>query len=118
MSKGRGGKANFFVTFIFKDCTFFPMHILGRAGSMRRIYDPTQYEFLKPYQPMNVFISISAFLLFASQLIFFVNFWWSLRKGKPAPQNPWDDNALEWSLPAPAPPATWPRWRAWNPGPP
>ena len=28
--------------------TFFPMHILGIAGHMRRIYDPMQYEFLKP----------------------------------------------------------------------
>jgi cytochrome c oxidase subunit 1 len=56
---------------------------------------------------MRVFISISAFLLFASQLIFFVNFWWSLWKGKPAPQNPWEDNGLEWSLPAPAPHGNW-----------
>src|SRR3989475_13327378 len=79
------------------------MHITGMSGEMRRLYDPNQYLFLQPYQPMRVFISISAFLLFATQLIFFVNFWWSLKKGKPAPQNPWHDNGLEWSLPSPAP---------------
>jgi len=101
------GKVHFWLTFIFYNCTFFPMHILGMAGHMRRIYDPTQYAFLQPYQPMNRFISVSAFLLFASQLIFFVNFWWSLRKGKLAPQNPWDDNGLEWSLPSPAPHGNW-----------
>jgi cytochrome c oxidase subunit 1 len=101
------GKVHFWLTFIFYNCTFFPMHILGMAGEMRRLYDPSQYTFLQPYQPMRVFISISAFLLFASQLIFFVNFWWSLRKGKPAPQNPWEDNGLEWSLPAPAPHGNW-----------
>src|SRR5260370_14194072 len=56
---------------------------------------------------MNVFISISAFLLFATQLIFFVNFWWSLKQGKRAPQNPWEDNGLEWSLPSPAPHGNW-----------
>jgi cytochrome c oxidase subunit 1 len=83
------------------------MHILGMAGHMRRIYDPTQYDFLKPYQPMNEFISISAFLLFATQIIFFVNFWYSLFKGKKAPQNPWEDNGLEWSLPSPAPHGNW-----------
>ncbi len=72
-----------------------------------RIYDPTMYDFLKPYQPMNQFISISAFCLFAVQIIFFVNFWWSLFKGKKAPLNPWHDNGLEWTLPSPAPHGNW-----------
>jgi len=103
----RWGKIHFWLTFVFYNCTFFPMHILGMAGHMRRIYDPTQYDFLKPYQPMNEFISISAFLLFATQIIFFVNFWYSLFKGKKAPQNPWEDNGLEWSLPSPAPHGNW-----------
>src|SRR5207245_1898415 len=101
------GKVHFWLTFIFYNCTFFPMHITGMAGEMRRLYDPNQYTFLQPYQPMREFISISAFLLFATQLIFFVNFWWSLLQGKKAEQNPWHDNGLEWSLPAPAPHGMW-----------
>jgi len=101
------GKVHFWLTFIFYNCTFFPMHITGMAGEMRRLYDPNQYTFLQPLQPIRVFISISAFLLFASQLIFFVNFWWSLPKGKRAEQNPWHDNGLEWSLPSPAPHGNW-----------
>src|SRR5256712_96941 len=109
MMSERWGKVHFWLTFVFYNLTFFPMHILGNAGHMRRIYDPTQYDFLKPYQPMNEFISISAFLLFATQLIFFVNFWYSLFKGKKAPQNPWEDNGLEWSLPSPAPHGNWER---------
>jgi len=107
MMSERWGKVHFWLTFVFYNFTFFPMHILGMAGHMRRIYDPTQYEFLKPYQPMNEFISVSAFLLFATQLIFFVNFWWSLFKGKKADLNPWQDNGLEWSLPSPAPHGNW-----------
>ncbi len=83
------------------------MHILGMAGHMRRIYDPTIYAFLRPYQPLNVFISISAFLLFGTQIIFFVNFWWSMFFGKKAPLNPWEDNGLEWTLPSPAPHGNW-----------
>ena len=51
------GKIHFWLTFIFFNCTFFPMHILGVGGHMRRIYNPTQYEFLKPLQPINVFIT-------------------------------------------------------------
>src|SRR5689334_8548798 len=105
----RWGKVHFWLTFIFYNCTFFPMHITGMAGEMRRLYDPNQYTFLQPYQPMRVFISISAFLLFATQIIFFVNFWWSLKRGKPAGLNPWEDNGLEWTLPSPAPHGNWER---------
>src|SRR5439155_662976 len=47
------GYIHFFPTFIFFNCTFFPMHILGVGGHMRRIANPTQYEFLKPLQPIN-----------------------------------------------------------------
>ncbi len=101
------GKVHFWLTFVFYNLVFFPMHTLGMAGHMRRIYDPTQYDFLKPYQPMNEFISISAFALFAVQAIFALNFILSLKWGKKAPQNPWEDNGLEWSLPAPAPHGNW-----------
>ena len=68
------GKIHFWLTFIFFNCTFFPMHMLGMHGHMRRIYDPTQYDFLKPFQPMNQFITYSAFALFAVQFIFAMNF--------------------------------------------
>jgi cytochrome c oxidase subunit I len=101
------GKIHFWLTFIFYNATFFPMHIIGMAGHMRRLYDPTIYDFLKPMQPMNEFISISAFLLYGSQLIFFINFWYSLFWGKKAPENPWEDNGLEWSTPSPAAHGNW-----------
>ena len=97
------GRVHFFLTFIFYNLVFFPMHNLGLQGHMRRIYDPTQYEFLKPVQPLNEMISISAFLLFAVQLIFAVNFIVSWFKGAKAPENPWDDNGLEWTVPSPPP---------------
>jgi cytochrome c oxidase subunit I len=34
-------------TFLFYNLAFFPMHGLGLEGMMRRIYDPTQYEYLQ-----------------------------------------------------------------------
>jgi cytochrome c oxidase subunit 1 len=97
------GKIHFALTFVFYNAVFFPMHNLGLDGMMRRIYDPNQYEYLAPYQPMNTFISVSALLLGAAQLIFMFNFLWSLRGGKKAPANPWNANSLEWTLPSPPP---------------
>jgi cytochrome c oxidase subunit 1 len=96
-------KIHFILTYIFFNCAFFPMHFLGVAGHMRRIYNPTQYEFLQPMQHWNVFITISALLLGASQFFFLFNFVWSLIAGKKADRNPWQANTLEWSAPTPPP---------------
>jgi cytochrome c oxidase subunit 1 len=109
MMSERIGKVHFWLTFVFYNLTFFPMHIIGMGGQMRRLYDPTIYDFLKPQQPLNVFISYSAFALFAVQSLFLVNFLWSLKFGKKAPMNPWEDNGMEWSLPNPAPHGNWDR---------
>ncbi len=97
------GKIHFWPTFIAFNCTFFPMHILGVGGMMRRIYNPLQYEFLKPLQPINVFITVSAFALGLAQIPFVINFFWSLFAGKKAERNPWKANTLEWTAPSPPP---------------
>ncbi|MBI4538626.1 MAG: cbb3-type cytochrome c oxidase subunit I, partial [Gemmatimonadetes bacterium] len=97
------GKIHWVLTFIFYNLTFFPMHNLGLGGMMRRIYDPTQYAFLQPLQPVNQFISVSAFLLGAAQLLFAINFIWSLFRGRKAEPNPWKANSLEWTAPSPPP---------------
>jgi cytochrome c oxidase subunit 1 len=101
------GKIHFFPTFLFFNGTFFPMHILGVGGMMRRIYNPTQYEFLQPLQHWNVFITVSAILLGVAQIVFAVNFLWSLFKGKKAESNPWKANTLEWTAPSPPPHGNW-----------
>ncbi|HUE77022.1 MAG TPA: cbb3-type cytochrome c oxidase subunit I [Longimicrobiales bacterium] len=97
------GKVHFWLTLIFFNLTFFPMHNLGIGGMMRRIYDPTQYEFLQPMQQLNTMISISALLLIATQLLFAFNFFWSMFRGRRAPANPWRANSLEWAAPSPPP---------------
>jgi cytochrome c oxidase subunit 1 len=95
------GRIHFGLTFVFYNMTFWPMHSLGIGGHMRRIYDPSTYEFLQPLSGTNTFISISAFLLMGSQLIFALNFIISWFKGEKAPMNPWNDNGLEWTVPSP-----------------
>jgi cytochrome c oxidase subunit 1 len=97
------GKVHFFLTFVASNCTFYPMHIIGVGGHMRRIADPTWYEFLKPLQPLNVFMSISAIVLGLVQLIFVCNFMYSLFWGPRAERNPWHSNTLEWTAPSPPP---------------
>jgi len=97
------GKIHFVLTYIFFNGAFFPMHFLGVGGHMRRIYNPMQYEFLKPLQDWNVFITWSALILGASQIFFLWNFFQSLIAGKKAERNPWQANTLEWSAPTPPP---------------
>jgi cytochrome c oxidase subunit I len=79
------------------------MHLVGVGGMMRRISDPTRYNFLQPLQPLNVFISICAFLLLVGQIPFVINFFWSLVAGRRADANPWQANTLEWSTSSPPP---------------
>jgi cytochrome c oxidase subunit 1 len=101
------GKVHFVLTFIFFNLVFWPMHALGSMGMMRRIYDPGQYDHLKPLQDTNEFISICAFILYAAQFIFAFNFIWSLFKGRKADANPWEANSLEWTAPSPPPHGNW-----------
>jgi cytochrome c oxidase subunit 1 len=102
------GKWHFWLTFITYYGTFFPMHYIGIAGHMRRIYDPYQYSFLKHLHGLNEFITISALILGVSQIIFFLNFFWSAFKGQKADANPWAANGLEWTTASPPPHGNWP----------
>lgn len=103
MFSDRLGKWHFWITFVTFNGTFFPMHILGVGGMMRRIYDPTVYDFLKPLQPMNEFITINAMILGFAQLLLVYNFVHSWYRGRPAGRNPWRANTLEWVAPSPPP---------------
>ena len=102
------GYLHFAGTFIFFNGVFFPMHIIGVGGHMRRIYNPMQYEFLHQFQHWNVFMTISALGLALSQIPFVINFCWSLFGGKRAVDNPWQANTLEWTAATPPPHGNFP----------
>ena len=101
------GQLHFWPTFFCFNLTFFPMHILGVGGHMRRIYNPMQYEFLQPLQWWNVLITIGAIGLGIAQIPFVINFFWSLFAGRKAPVNPWNATTLEWTAPSPPPHLNW-----------
>jgi cytochrome c oxidase subunit 1 len=89
-------KLHFWLMYISFNATFFPMHIVGLLGMPRRVasYDPQ-------FGAWNLFISLSAFVLGASFLVFFYNAAWSFVRGEKAPANPWGGRSLEWTVPSP-----------------
>ena len=95
------GKVHFFLTFIFLNGTFFTMHILGAVGFPRRLADAYHYETFHHLQPMNAFMTWCAIGMVATQIIFAVNFVWSMFRGPVAGRNPWNANGLEWTAPSP-----------------
>ena len=97
------GKIHFWVSFLAFNGVFFPMHILGVGGHMRRISNPMQYEFLQHMQGINVFITVCAFILGVAQFLLLFNIFWSIFRGKVAEQNPWQATTLEWYAPTPVP---------------
>ncbi|ANM13222.1 MULTISPECIES: cytochrome c oxidase subunit I [unclassified Rhizobium] len=81
--------------------TFFPMHILGLQGMPRRVYT---YPPELPWAGLNLFVSLSAVILAAGFLIFFIDVLRSVRHGPEAGSNPWNASTLEWAMPSPPPP--------------
>jgi cytochrome c oxidase subunit I+III len=94
------GKWSFWLIFIGFNLTFFPMHILGLQGMPRRIYT---YQPDMPWHGMNLFVSLSAMILIAGFVLFFVNAIRSARSGPAAGDNPWDAPTLEWATTSPPP---------------
>ncbi len=97
------GKIHFWLTFIGVYSIFMPMHYLGMAGHPRRYAGLDAVNFLGPLMPVQRFISIAAFITIGAQLIFLFNFFWSMKKGEKAVQDPWHGTTLEWSIPSPPP---------------
>jgi heme/copper-type cytochrome/quinol oxidase subunit 1 len=103
MMNAKLGYIHTILTYIAFNCTFFAMHILGFQGLPRRLADYRDYSLWAHLQPMNAFITISAFVLFAAQIPFIINFFGSWIWGTKAPNNPWEAASLEWTTSSPPP---------------
>jgi cytochrome c oxidase subunit I len=97
------GKVHFWFTFVGAYCIFMPMHWVGIAGGIRRYADASAVAYLQPLQPVHQFMSIAAFITATAQILFLINFFWSLKSGPKASKNPWNATTLEWITDSPPP---------------
>lgn len=94
------GYIHFWITLIGAYLIFWPMHYEGLAGMPRRYYDFSGWESFKMFAGLNQFISFISIIVFAAQLLFVFNFFYSIFKGrKVTSENPWGSNTLEWTTP-------------------
>ena len=109
----RLGKIHFWSMFLAFNSTFAPLFALGFLGMPRRVvtYNPS-------FQPLNDWVSVSAFVLGLSMLVFIYNVVWSLLiKREPAAVNPWHSKSPEWQLPTPVPVYDFERTPVFDPDP-
>jgi len=95
------GKWQFWFLFVGFLVTFGPMHMAGFEGMPRRIYTFMPGRGLELW---NMLSSIGAAIQVVGFILFVINVFWSLRKGKIAGDDPWDAWTLEWSTTSPPPP--------------
>ncbi len=94
------GKLHFWGTMIGAYAIFWPMHYIGMAGVPRRYYSFETFDAFAHFDDMNKFITISAIVVFAIQIMFVINFVSSIWKGKKmTTRNPWGATTLEWTTP-------------------
>ena len=93
------GKWHFWLSTIFVNLTFFPMHFTGLAGMPRRIPD-----YALQFTDYNMLASIGAFGFGLAQLLFLYIVVATVRGGEKATDRVWDGaDGLEWTLPSPPP---------------
>jgi cytochrome c oxidase subunit 1 len=93
------GKVHFWMTTIFVNITFFPMHFVGLAGMPRRIPD-----YAVQFTDFNMIASVGAFGFGLSQLLFVYILYLTLKQPVTAEDKSWEGaEGLEWTLPSPAP---------------
>jgi cytochrome c oxidase subunit I+III len=96
----RLGRWNFWLMFIGFNIAFFPMHIVGLMGMPRRVYT---YSAGLGWDIYNLISTIGTFILLFGIFLFAVNVIVSMRKGKPAGNDPWGGDSLEWAVASPPP---------------
>jgi cytochrome c oxidase subunit I len=92
------GRLAALIVFLGFNLTFFPQFIVGYLGMPRRYW-----QYPPEFQVYNVLSTAGASILAVGYLLPMVYLLWSLRYGKPAPDNPWQATGLEWKTASPPP---------------
>lgn len=91
---------HFWVTMIGAYLIFWPMHYQGLAGVPRRYLDKKGWVSFNQFGDLDKMITVVSIVVFAVQLMFVFNFFYSIYKGrKVTTTNPWEANTLEWTTP-------------------
>ncbi len=94
------GYVHFWISLAGAYLIFWPMHYEGLAGVPRRYMDKSSWVSFNQFTELNKFVTVVAMIVFAAQLLFVFNFFYSIFKGrKLRSQNPWGANTLEWTTP-------------------
>ena len=94
------GYVHFWVTLIGAYLIFWPMHYQGLAGMPRRYLDKSSWVSFTQFADLDKMITVVSIIVFAVQLMFVFNFFYSIFKGrKVTTKNPWGSNTLEWTTP-------------------
>ncbi|MCH7743263.1 MAG: cbb3-type cytochrome c oxidase subunit I [Proteobacteria bacterium] len=94
------GKFHFWFTFLGTYSIYLPMHYLGFLGVPRRYYAFEGIDFIpESALAMNTGITVAALFVSATQILFFINMFWSTFRGPKADPNPWNATSLEWFTP-------------------
>ncbi|HND86722.1 MAG TPA: cbb3-type cytochrome c oxidase subunit I [Saprospiraceae bacterium] len=104
------GKIHFWGTLIGAYAVFWPMHYTGMAGVPRRYYDNgASFDAFRHFTDINKFITVAAIVVFFLQVLFIINFFYSIFSGrKLTVKNPWGSNTLEWTTPIEPGHGNWP----------
>jgi cytochrome c oxidase subunit I+III len=94
------GKTSFALMFIGFNLTFFPQHHLGLAGMPRRVYT---YLPGLGWETLNLLSSVGFLFMTAAVVLYVANVVRALRTGKPAGEDPWHGESLEWATSSPPP---------------
>jgi cytochrome c oxidase subunit I len=94
----RLGKVHFWLMFVAFNSTFLPLFAVGQLGMPRRVF-----EYAQRLQALNVWVSISAFFIALSLLVFIFNLLKTTIIDDPTTleENPWQSRGLEWTTPSP-----------------
>jgi len=103
------GYIHFWITMVGAYLIFWPMHYEGMAGVPRRYLDLRDWHAFNKFDDLNKMITVVSIIVFAAQLMFVFNFFYSIFKGrKVRTQNPWGSNTLEWTTPINPGHGNWP----------
>ncbi|GIG90467.1 cytochrome c oxidase subunit I [Plantactinospora endophytica] len=115
MFDARLGRWAFWLVFLGMNLTFFPMHVSGLLGMPRRVYT---YSGGLGWDALNVLATVGAYVLAVGLLLVAIGVVHALRRGDPAPDDPWGGDSLEWATSSPPKPynfAVIPRVRSLHP---